>query len=267
MWLLTTLCVAVSYSTALNMSDFVPPSGYNPDKPEIEVDYSSHLSVEEKRLIIMWHCNDDLPIWSSNPKRDTCHKRIRRVRKQTVYNVIHDWLAYGYIRQRGHNRVVNHRDGHFLDAHWSTLKNYCWHTVTLPWRITQESERNLRNPVQGWGHRASNACTWLLLEKNYENGQRTGSRWQEKVSQFNSESEAVAILFLWWEPHRRTLRTPTQVFCFAKDWVIMFIILIIDRCLVACLNRGRSLRNTRLNVASDFQGIYTSVHGHVQYGT
>ena len=146
-------------------------------------------------------------------------------------------------------------------------KNYCWHTVALPWRIAQESERNLRNPVQGWGHRASNACTWLLFEKNYENGQRTGSRWQEKVSQFNSESEAVANLFLWWESHRRTLRTPTQVFCFAKDWVIMYIILMTDRCLVAYLNRGRSLKNTRLNVTSDFQGIYTSVHGHVQYGT
>ena len=131
------------------MSDFVPPSGYDPDKPMIQVDYSSHLSVEEKRLIIMWHCNDDLPIWSSNPRRDTCHKRIRRVRKQTVYNVIHDWLAYGYIRQRGHNRVVNHRDGHFLDAHWPTLERIITDT---PWLYLDELRKKV-NEICGTQHK------------------------------------------------------------------------------------------------------------------
>ena len=61
---------------------------------------------------------------------DTCHKRIHRVCKQTIYNVINDWLAYGYVRKRGNNVIVNHRSGHLHQEHWEVLEKI---VIEKPW--------------------------------------------------------------------------------------------------------------------------------------
>lgn len=70
-----------------------------------------------------WHFNEGLPIFSSIPGVDTCHSRIKRVRKQTIYNVINDFLAWGYVRKRGRKIRRNHRRGHLRAEHWSNLEN------------------------------------------------------------------------------------------------------------------------------------------------
>ena len=62
-------------------------------------------------------------MYSSIPSKDTCHRRIKRVTKQTVYNCINDFLAWGYVRKRGRNEMRNHRQGHLPVIHWPKLKS------------------------------------------------------------------------------------------------------------------------------------------------
>ena len=95
----------------------------NTDRPLLQEIRSGHLSYWEKRLVCRWHFNEKLPVYSSIPSKDTCHRRIKRVTKQTVYNCINDFLAWGYVRKRGRNEMRNHRQGHLPVIHWPKLKS------------------------------------------------------------------------------------------------------------------------------------------------
>ena len=91
-------------------------------RPFIQEIRRRHLSYFERRLIVRWHFNEGLPIYSSKPGIDTCHARIKRVKKTCVYDVINDYLAWGYVRQRGRNITKNHRRGHLRTEHWASLE-------------------------------------------------------------------------------------------------------------------------------------------------
>ena len=135
-------------------------------------------------------------------------KNALRVRKQTVYNCINDFLAWGYVRKRGRNTIKKASTWIFDCRALTEARSDCIAKSTI---IHRWNTRQVKQWVQHevcmfrptWTHLHIHTCmhaplqvslqchkqiidgTQLHMEKNYKNCETTRSRAEERVSRHN----------------------------------------------------------------------------------